>query len=228
MKDTFDTGLQNFADECNTWRTKNESAKKTIFPLPLTEDLAQQAVSKLVFPLSIENPLLTDAHLSMSNLTELEDMINVVSTLWSDLAQARCQYRNNLGVGAALQSVPQTLGYALVVPSSYNISPSVHVAGHSASDPFMVKMLNSHTMTSFLDQRIYKDSHTDMDENARWTDSQSIGKYPISAIEFSRIADRNMQKKRKIDTETTVNEIHVNQSEGELGRDDDDDEIEET
>ena len=66
-----------------------------------------------------------------------------------------------------------------------------------------------------------------MDENARWTDSQSIGKYPISATEFSRIANRQMQKKRKVDTKTTVNEMHVNQSEGEGGLDDDD-EIEET
>jgi hypothetical protein len=158
----------------------------------------------------------------MSNLAELEDTMNKVSSLWCDLAQVRCQHRNNSDEGVALQSVPQTLGFAVLVPSSYNISPSFHVAGDSALDPYIVKMLNSHTLSSFLDKRVFIDSLTDMDENARWTDNQGIGKYPISAIEYSRIADRQALKKKKVDNENE-NEMHSNESEDEEGLVDDDD-----
>jgi hypothetical protein len=72
-------------------------------------------------------------------------------------------------------------------------------------------------MSSFLDKTVFIHSLTDMDENARWTDNQVKGKYPISAIQYSRIADRQVLKKKKVDT-ATENEMHSNESEDE-GRD---------
>lgn len=53
-------------------------------------------------------------------------------------------------------------------------------------------------MSSFLDNRVFSDSQTIIDPNVVWSDVPNTGNYPISAIEFSRIAERQALNDRKV------------------------------